>query len=225
MTIASEIQRLQTAKANIKAAIEGKNVSVPSTAKLSDMATYINQIDAWRIPWIIWSSPMRTQVKTVWSNQERYHMLWYASYSIWDYLFIVACYSWLTSNNYDQYVISVFRRKKWTSDYDETSTGISNSWLEDHSCQWIKITTSWNTITFETCTKRPTAWNNEYYWHHTQTYSTSNDTWWSWAEESYYGTWWNPYFSGDTWDQNLYSVGMEPTRGSATVLKFTPNFS
>lgn len=44
MSIASEISRLQTAKANIKTSIEGKGVSVPSNAKLDTYNTYINSI-------------------------------------------------------------------------------------------------------------------------------------------------------------------------------------
>lgn len=45
MTIASEIERIQWAKASIKTAIENKGVVVPSTAKLDSFATYINSID------------------------------------------------------------------------------------------------------------------------------------------------------------------------------------
>ena len=44
MSIASEITRLQTAKADIKTAIEAKGVTVPSSAKLDDYDTYVSQI-------------------------------------------------------------------------------------------------------------------------------------------------------------------------------------
>lgn len=44
MSIASEITRLQTAKADIKAAIEGKGVTVPSAATLDDYAGYVDTI-------------------------------------------------------------------------------------------------------------------------------------------------------------------------------------
>lgn len=50
MTVASEITRLQTAKSNIKTAIEWKWVSVPSSAKLNTYSTYINQITTWELP-------------------------------------------------------------------------------------------------------------------------------------------------------------------------------
>lgn len=45
MSIASEITRLQSAKADIKTSIEGKGVSVPSTAKLDEYAGYIDEIE------------------------------------------------------------------------------------------------------------------------------------------------------------------------------------
>lgn len=44
MSIASEITRLQNAKADIKTAIEAKGVTVPSNAKLDDYDTYVGQI-------------------------------------------------------------------------------------------------------------------------------------------------------------------------------------
>ena len=44
MSIASEISRLQGAKADIKTAIEAKGVTVPETAKLDEYDTYIAQI-------------------------------------------------------------------------------------------------------------------------------------------------------------------------------------
>ena len=54
MTVASEITRLQTAKADIKTAIQGKWVSVPASAKLDTYDTYINQIDTGAaIKWLL----------------------------------------------------------------------------------------------------------------------------------------------------------------------------
>lgn len=44
MSIATEISRLQTAKADIKTAIEAKGVTVPSSATLDSYNTYISQI-------------------------------------------------------------------------------------------------------------------------------------------------------------------------------------
>ena len=44
MSIASEITRLQTAKADIKDSIEAKGVTVPSNASIDTYDTYIDQI-------------------------------------------------------------------------------------------------------------------------------------------------------------------------------------
>ena len=44
MSIATEIARLQTAKADIKTAIESKGVTVPSNASIDTYDTYVSQI-------------------------------------------------------------------------------------------------------------------------------------------------------------------------------------
>lgn len=44
MSISSEISRISSAKADIKTAIAGKGVTVPGTAKIDDLADYIDQI-------------------------------------------------------------------------------------------------------------------------------------------------------------------------------------
>lgn len=47
MTIASEIDRLNLAKANIKTAIESKWIEVPSSSKIDAYPSYINSISTW----------------------------------------------------------------------------------------------------------------------------------------------------------------------------------
>lgn len=63
MTIASEITRLQTAKADIKTAIESKWVTVPSSAKLDSYDDYISQIVDWRW-YVIWWALSWTVITT-----------------------------------------------------------------------------------------------------------------------------------------------------------------
>lgn len=46
MSVASEINRLQTAKADLKTAIEGKGVTVPSSTKLDGYAALVDSIEA-----------------------------------------------------------------------------------------------------------------------------------------------------------------------------------
>lgn len=50
MSIATEIARLQQAKADIKTAIQAKGVSVPSSAKLDTYGTYVGQIQQGSAP-------------------------------------------------------------------------------------------------------------------------------------------------------------------------------
>lgn len=45
MSIASEISRLQTAKADLKTAIEGKGVTVPNSTKLDGYADLVDSIE------------------------------------------------------------------------------------------------------------------------------------------------------------------------------------
>lgn len=46
MSVATEIQRLQTAKADLKTAIEGKGITVPSSTTLDGYATLVGQISS-----------------------------------------------------------------------------------------------------------------------------------------------------------------------------------
>ena len=74
MTIASEITRLNTAKADIKTAIEAKGVSVPSETKLDDYNTYVSQISSgggWQPPsdWIDISTVADNEIKLLVSDQ------------------------------------------------------------------------------------------------------------------------------------------------------------
>lgn len=75
MTIASEITRLNTAKADIKTAIEAKGVSVPTNAKLDTYDTYVSQISGggggWQRPsdWIDISTVADNEIKLLVSDQ------------------------------------------------------------------------------------------------------------------------------------------------------------
>lgn len=67
MTIASEITRLQWAKADIKTSIENKGVPIPSNAKLDTYSTYVDQIstncvftDSLQLAWYVVSTTSNT---------------------------------------------------------------------------------------------------------------------------------------------------------------------
>ena len=53
MTVASEISRLQNAKADIKTAIEEKGVEVGNDVKLDEYAACIWEIQQWATEWIL----------------------------------------------------------------------------------------------------------------------------------------------------------------------------
>lgn len=115
MTIASEIQRLQTAKANIKTAIQNKGVSVPSSAKLSDMNTYINNIYT-GVPWEDLLLPASIQCQDVIRNTE--HGVWFHG-TIWDTLSpdwnTYYHYHWYESSedSSDEYHVWLMTKQKW----------------------------------------------------------------------------------------------------------------
>ena len=79
MTIASEITRLQEAKADIKASIQGKWVTVPNSAKLDTYSTYIDQIESWT--WMDLFLPASLTIQDAFINSSR---TVYMSNSIFD---------------------------------------------------------------------------------------------------------------------------------------------
>lgn len=103
MTIASEIQRLQTAKANIKASIEGKDVTVPSNATLDEYSEYIDEISVgkWYIIWWVMQWTVITTGQWGWNNY--WWTIWTAMSVIqkdWN-LFGVAAWRHYTSSSND----------------------------------------------------------------------------------------------------------------------------
>lgn len=84
MTIASEITRLQWAKASIEASIENKGITVPDNAKIDTYSSYIDQIPTgW---WIL----------TNWLTTTKYTL----STGAWHQLSLWSTYSWDDSNAY-----------------------------------------------------------------------------------------------------------------------------
>lgn len=107
MTIASEITRLQWAKADIKSSIEWKWVSVPASAKLDTYSTYIDQIERWDPRWkfVVWTI-LRTWVITSVSSSDAVYFFWWEM-SYVDNDVMILCRPWI----YDNYSSS------WSSDY------------------------------------------------------------------------------------------------------------
>ncbi len=116
MTIASEITRLQWAKADIKTAIQWKWVTVPVSAKLDAYDDYISQIET------ISDSPLGiTWAITYWGlysvgrNQDIWWLDWCVSYAVGDIVLIWYVGNWQTYDNYDQKDVHFIRRKEWQS--------------------------------------------------------------------------------------------------------------
>lgn len=107
MSIATEISRLQSAKADIKTSIEAKGVTVPSSATLDSYDTYIDQIPTGGGTDItIDSEYFTTYVSASTSTGYQYNYSTYASIPIkWARLYNIATgtYTELADGTYDAY--------------------------------------------------------------------------------------------------------------------------
>lgn len=140
MTIASEITRLQWAKADIKTAIQGKWVVVPSSAKLDTYDDYVSQIktiDDSPI-WITWDV-------TYWGfysagrNQGIDWLDWCVSYAVWDIVLIWYVGNYYTNDYYEYKDVHFVRWKKGQARKDESSSmwrGTDYSFVNE----WIYLT-------------------------------------------------------------------------------------
>lgn len=137
MTIASEIQRLQTAKADIKTAIQGKWVTVPASAKLDTYDDYVSQIKTIEDSplWITWAVTY-WGLYSVGRNQDIWWLDWCVSYAVWDVVLIWFVGNWQTYDNYEHKDVHFMRwkewqsRKEWGSDmWTGTSYFFYNEWI------------------------------------------------------------------------------------------------
>lgn len=224
MTIASEITRLQWAKADIKTAIENKWVTVPASAKLDTYDTYIDQIETWWFDWILWVSPIRVNVFQATDTQNVGNLSWAPySYIYWDYLFIIAPY-WTYSWDYQQWNIWCWAWKKWVVDYVATTTTISSSSDKWFDMVWAKITISWNVANIEICMRKIITDSNFYFYKLTNSFNMSNNTWWSWVTVNAWPTETNPYLSEYVWNLNLVSGDVEENNW-AWIIRLFPWWS
>lgn len=140
MTIASEITRLQNAKANIEASIESKGVTVPDTAKLDEYYQYIDQITAWGgvIEYI--SGVMSLNTGIIYNDPSDW-----VSNKYWDYDYIDGSYL---------YLIKPYLYMNYSS--------------SSHSLQEIRFSCmalpKWGTTTYENVMTWYSTWWNDYEW-------------------------------------------------------------
>lgn len=161
MTIASEISRLQTAKASIKAAIESKWVTVPSSATLDSYATYINAITCacpfWETITVSWTEASDpTQFNPVWSDWAADAVAWDPRFDDWFW------YSWvkLSSSGSETATAS---QSKWVMDLSQLWT--LSSWdnvMIKFPIRWIKMSKSWSTVTLSMTKELNKSWFQYY---------------------------------------------------------------
>lgn len=230
MTIASEITRLQWAKADIKTAIENKWVAVPANAKLDTYNTYINQIKWWWAVGIIWNKVIRCwtfvvgDYQTVWGMASQP-----VSYISWDYLFLLTSFN-RRRNDGGEHQITMLTVwwpfwkdcMIWYDDFDVGST-------DAVKFGWLRIRENWNEILVDACYWKYGSGSDWYinktYWRRYGSFNKSTNTFWSWWGESVSPTATNPYFEWLIWDQWLYTCEMEKPKNNFWIQKFTPTFN
>ena len=236
MTIASEIQRLQWAKASARTSIINKWVNVPASAKLDTYPWYIDQINTWwPAGWIISNKVLRAWEFYVGSWQSiGTNISRPISYVSWDYMFLLTTFPrW--RNGWGNYKVTMCVAFTPSSDdyiqsyYEDRYANFYNYSSEEATLVWLKISESGNTVTFESCywLYKDFYADTKYFYHTTWTFNKQTNQFWNWTNEyTAEGTTTNPYFEWYIWDQWYYTVEMERINFDyVAIQKFTPTFS
>lgn len=195
MTIASEITRLQWAKADIKTSIENKWVTVPSSAKLDDYSSYVDQI----VQWWTWMSGI--QLRSVFQNQSQATLRWGGLMSRIENDVPYGCALFAQNRTSSTVIYSLYTvRKAWANvdlTYnlnDSTSFGTAHYWTGiENPSYWKNGTTA--KVFFFTNTDYSTWWVKLFQ-------CTWNYTTGSWATVSQIA-------SGTTTNLNDYNVDLD----------------
>lgn len=204
MTIASEITRLQWAKATARTSIINKWVDVPVNASVEDYHTYIDQIKTSSGIWTFTGSMALRYI--AWRGPDNVSSNWWCASIIYkDYMFIATLYD-SRSNGYDVLYALFMAVSPWAQDwsyvYDSNITSSSNRYyFVDY---WI--TTTDNSITI---VLQHTGWYVQ------GVFSFTNNTWTvTQPSTAVINQWW----------QNLFTMSVEVNE-DPLILKFTPNLS
>lgn len=181
-TVASEIQRIQNAKAAIKTSIEWKWVAVPSSAKLDTYSTYIDSIQWWWIYWVLVPATIRIDnaLSNSWTivSHEQSEIL----NSNWD---IFYCYFWFSWWDNEEKLWVWKKEPRLDPTLTTSNASWSTRWYFDH--RWFRMKRVWNDIKFsvifyEWSTSNPRTAKNAYY-----CINATNTTFWEkiflWNEE------------------------------------------
>lgn len=227
MTVASEITRLQTAKSNIKTAIEAKWVSVPSTAKLSTYSIYIDQIQQWdpRGNFLVWTI-LRTPAVTYVNSSDSVRFFWADMTYVDDDVMILAkpwMYDDYSSSGHSTMTVYINAYLlDWTSlDFQVGQASVwgygTNGSLTTGS---YIVYTQWNEIHFKICYSW--LWSDFSYPTLDLIYNKSTKTWSqaTWSESSKNAL-------PNTGSMNLYTASWEWCTGSkcSPLIKWTPVLS
>lgn len=219
MTIASEITRLQWAKADIKTAIQGKWVTVPASAKLDTYDDYISQIKT------IDDSPIGVAwTVTYWGlyGVGRYQDIWWldwcVSYAVWDVVLIWYVGNRQTSDNYDQKDVHFVRRKEWQPRKEwgaDMWAGTSYSFYNE----WIYLTKedNWASYLLTAFARYSTSGTNDWRYRGQIRYTVATDTFTALAVEdsSSINNPWPIPTDDDMW---LYTAWSETSNRSRAAL-------
>ena len=205
MTIASEITRLQWAKADIKTSIENKGVSVPSNAKIDTYNTYIDQITTGGITSTM---PIRCYLEYYWNKWLRAAMWCPLSFIYWDYIFWIV-FGCSFNSSYDYPEANFFAFKKWWTDFKQKR---NDNWVYNRNNNTLYRKWGWyilngdNTITLRTAYGDSSAIVSPLNTL-TATFSFTTNEWtsiWTGTDE-WLTTHWNDLFDGLYFDPMTYN--------------------
>lgn len=207
MTIASEITRLQNAKASIEASIEGKGITVPNTAKLDEYYSYIDQI-SWGdddiISYMSGILSINSWLISISSSDAVTNP--YSDYDYKDdnYLFLIKPYmyedyssSW---HSYNRNTFSCIALPKWWSSINENSFVWYNAgWYQSSYIDYYGFYKEWNVVHF-------TFYGESYEYSYNKTYWKVDITFinGTWASTQSTRDWTTPSKTGG--DMNLFNA-------------------
>lgn len=209
MTIASEITRLQWAKADARTSIINKWVDVPANASVEDYHTYIDQIktSSW-----IWTFTGTMALRYVWPYSiDDSIASWCISLIHNDYLFIAMIFSEQDTRNilYPLFIACPPWATDWTYVYLNNLESRSDPYIfKDYG---ISTTDDSISITIWYGSHPNIQWIN---WYVQGTFSFNNNSWTVTKPSS---------ATMNQWWQDLFTSTMEDD--SPLVVKFAPNLS
>lgn len=193
MTVASEISRLQTAKACLKASIEAKWVSVGSNLTLEDYYACVDAIQTWPKTWYI-------DLLVVWG----WGNWWYAHRSTgwgWGWGWVIVCPSLPLSQEDTCHIVTVWA---WATDtcFDNI---IATKWGEWQILYWTACVNwaSWWWWTGWCAYWIWSTWCNGGTW---SWWNVNNSAWWWWWAWTPWCNWaWQVWWNWWDWIANDYS--------------------